>query len=133
MLSDILSGGVGKLFKDIVGTFKLTPEAKLEFDKELAAHEFELKKIDAELESKLSDIASQNIQAEAKSGDKYTSRARPTFLYLMNIILGCNFLLFPLINRPVIVLPKPLFWLFGSCMLGYTGARTWEKIYGKTQ
>lgn len=130
LIDDILGGGVAKLVQTVVGTFKLSPEAKAEMDKQLEEHKFELAKMDLDLESKLADIASQNIQAEEKSGDKYTSRARPTFLYMMDLILFCNFVLFPAIKRPPIQFPDALFWLFGSVMLGYVGARSWEKISG---
>ena len=128
LLETILGGGVGKLVKDVVGTFKLSPEAKLEFEKQIAENEFRLKQMDAELESKLADTASANIRAEAGSGDKYTSRARPTFLYIVDFILLWNYVISPIFRRTPLDLPEPLFWLFGSVMLGYTGARTWEKL-----
>lgn len=128
MLENILTGGITKLIKEVIGTFKLSPEAKLEFERQLAENEFRLKQIDAELESKLADAASSNIRAEAGSGDKYTSRARPTFLYVMNFILTWNYIVVPLFRQTPVELPEPIFWLFGSALLGYTGARTWEKI-----
>lgn len=130
ILDSIIGGGVGQLVKDVVGTFKLSPEAKLEFDKQMAENEFKLKQMDAELESKLADTASANIQAEEKSGDKYTSRARPTFLYIVEFILLWNYVAVPLFKQTPVQLPEPLFWLFGSVMLGYVGARSWEKISG---
>ena len=130
ILDAIFGGGVGKLVKDVVGTFKLSPEAKMEFEKQIEEQKFELAKIDAELEGKLADAASANIQAEAKSGDKYTSRARPTFLYIVEFILAWNYVVVPLFEQQPVQLPEPLFWLFGSCMLGYVGARSWEKIAG---
>ncbi len=128
ILDSIFGGGVGKLVKDVVGTFKLSPEAKLEFDKQLAENEFRLKQMDADLESKLADTASANIRAESGSGDKYTSRARPTFLYIVEFILLWNYVVVPLFKQTPVQLPDPLFWLFGSAMLGYVGARSWEKI-----
>jgi len=128
-IGDILGGGLGKLVKDVVGTFKLSPEAKLEFEKQLAENDYKLKEMEATLESKLVDVAGQNIRAEATSGDRYTSRARPTFLYIVNLIILWNYVVVPLFRQMPVELPEPLFWLFGSVMLGYTGARTWEKVY----
>src|SRR5947209_4176116 len=128
LLDSLLTGGVGSLVKEIVGSFKLSPEAKLEFDKQLEEHKFALAKMDADLEAKLADTASANIQAEAK-GNWYTASARPTFLYIMEFILLWNYVIVPLLKEKPIDLPEPLFWLFGSCMLGYTAARTWEKLY----
>lgn len=127
-ITDILTGGVAGLVKDIIDKFKLSPEAKLEFDKQIEANKHEIRKIEADLEAKLVDSASANIRAETQSSDKYTSRARPTFAYVIMTIFICNFIVFPLINKPSINLPDALFWLFGSWMLGYTGARTWEKF-----
>jgi hypothetical protein len=121
------TGSIGDLIKEIVGAFKLTPAAKAEVDQQLREHEAKLAEIDANLEAKLADAASQNIQAEAKSGDKFTSRARPTFMYNVNIILACNYIIFPLIGRKPVDFPEALFWLFGAAVLGYTGARSWEK------
>lgn len=135
LLSTILGGGVGKLVKEVVGTFKLSPEAKLEFERELAQREHELALKDRELDAKLLEAqareieaASANIRAEAANGDKYTSRARPTFLYVCNFILAWNYVIAPLFGRQPLDFPEPLFWLFGSVMLGYVGARTWEKL-----
>jgi hypothetical protein len=47
-------------------------------------------------ESKAIEAASANIRVEAQSGDKWTSRARPTFLYLFYVILAFNFILVPI-------------------------------------
>lgn len=134
-LTSILGGSLGSAVKDIVGAFKIDPTKKAEFQAAIdaASHEIAIKQ--AEYESKLLDVqtkeietASANIRAEAASGDKYTSRARPSFLYMCIGILGWNFIAVPLFHHTPLDLPEPLFWLFGSCMLGYTGARTWEKL-----
>jgi hypothetical protein len=126
---------IGDMFSKIVGTFKLSPEKAAEFASLKEQHAADLAKLQLQMEAQAQDAitreveaASANIRAEAGSGDKYTSRARPTFLYICNLLLLCNFLIFPLIHREPIAFPEPLFWLFGSVMLGYTGARTWEKI-----
>jgi hypothetical protein len=130
LLDSIIGGGVGQLVKDVVGSFKLSPQAKAEFDAQIEERKFELAKMDSELESKLADIASQNIRAEVASGDKFTSRARPLFLYTVNFILAWNYIAVPIFHQKPVDLPEPLFWLFGSVMLGYVGARSWEKISG---
>lgn len=134
ILSTIVTGGLGTLVKDVIGTFKLSPEKKAEFDAAIEANAQEVRLKELELEGQLADYtareieaASGNIRAEATSGDRYTSRARPSFIYVMLVILSCNYILFPLIQRPPLNFPEALFWLFGSCMLGYTGARSWEK------
>jgi len=135
-LSTVLGSNLGDLFSKIVGTFKLSPEKAAEMQELAAQHAADIQKMQLDLEAKLQDTlareveaASQNIRAEASSGDKYTSRARPSFLYVMLGILAANYVVFPLLKMPPLQFPDALFWLFGSCMLGYTGARTWEKVY----
>jgi Holin of 3TMs, for gene-transfer release len=84
------------------------------------------------------------IVAEANSHDPWTSRARPSFLYVMYTLL-----LFALpmgilaafrpdkalaigqgINGYLTGLPEPLYVLFGTGYLGYTAARQWGKVAG---
>ena len=51
-------------------------------------------------------------------------------MYIVEFILLWNYVAVPLFKQMPVVLPEPLFWLFGSAVLGYTGARSWEKISG---
>lgn len=134
-LAQILGGGVGQLFKDIVGSFKLSPEKEAELLKlaeenkqALLLKQAELEKLAEEARIREIEAASRNIVSEASSGDKFTSRARPMFMYVVNVILVWNYIAVPMFKGTPLVLPEPLFWLFGSCVLGYTGARTWEKL-----
>lgn len=134
LLDTILGGNIGQVFKDVVGTFKLSPEDKAKFQAAIDENQTSIKVAQIALESKAQDTlareteaASANIRADAASGDKFTSRARPSFIYVMLGILVANYVVFPTIGKPPIAFPDALFWLFGSCMLGYTGARTWEK------
>jgi hypothetical protein len=135
LLETILGSSLIDAVKGIIGEFKVDPTVKAQMlaAADANAKEIQLKQI--ELEERAQDeltaevnAASLNIRAEASSGDKYTSRARPSFLYVMLGILAANYVLFPLIGKAALTFPDALFWLFGSCMLGYTGARTWEKI-----
>lgn len=130
-------GNVGDIFSKIVGTFHLSPDKKAELEQLKDANAAELQKLQIQLESKAQDTlqaeveaASANIRAEAASGDKYTQRARPTFLYICYAVLLNNFIFLPYIGvhggKPI-DFPDALYWLMGSCILGYTGARTWEK------
>jgi hypothetical protein len=105
IFADLFSGGLLKGIKDIIGSFKLDPEKKLELEKIIEEHaeeirmkEFELQVKTMELEKASIESASANIRAEAQSGDKFTSRARPTFLYLFYVILAFNFLFLQLLK-----------------------------------
>ena len=93
----------------------------------------------AQLQQQMSAILS-----ESQSLDPWTSRARPTFLYAMYImILFAIPMGFLAAFRPEIAaavakgmqawlaaIPESLYALFGVGYLGYTGARTFEKRKG---
>ena len=93
----------------------------------------------AEINSRLSAIV-----AEANSHDPWTSRARPSFLYVMYVLLlwalpmGILAMFSPAraaaiaagMNAYLAGIPEPLYALFGTGYLGYTAARQWGKIAG---
>ncbi len=87
------------------------------------------------------------IIAEAQAPDPWTSRARPSFLYVMYAIM-----LFALpmgvlsafsphaalsigngVSAYLRGLPEELYALFGTGYLGYTAARQWGKVKGVEQ
>ena len=84
------------------------------------------------------------IVAEANSADPWTSRARPSFLYVMYALLlwaipmGLIAAARPDMatsiangmNAYLAGIPEPLYALFGTGYLGYTAARTWGKVKG---
>jgi hypothetical protein len=82
--------------------------------------------------------------AEASSSDKWTSRARPSMMYVMYVMIlasipmGVIFAFAPEHAQGIIAgvqkwlaaIPDTLWQMFGFCFLGYTGGRTFEKIKG---
>ena len=84
------------------------------------------------------------IVAEAGSADPWTSRARPSFLYVMyalmlwSIPMGLIAAANPATATAIATgmsaylrgLPEPLYALFGTGYLGYTAARQWGKVKG---
>ena len=84
------------------------------------------------------------IVAEANSKDPWTSRARPSFLYVMYVLIltalpmGLLSAFSPATAKDIASgmnaylggLPEPLYALFGTGYLGYTAARQWGKIKG---
>ena len=84
------------------------------------------------------------IVAEANSTDPWTSRARPTFLYVMYVMLlwvlpmGVIAAFRPQAAHDIAAgmnaylngLPDSLYALFGTGYLGYTAMRQWGKIKG---
>lgn len=135
LLDTILGGNLGQVFKDVVGTFKLSPEDKAKYQAAIDENQTQVQLAQINLQAKAEDTlareveaAGANIRAEAGSGDKYTSRARPSVIYVVLGILTANYVVFPVLGKPPLAFPDPLFWLFGSCVLGYTGARSWDKF-----
>lgn len=136
IIQQLFGGGLKDLVLGVFDRIKgMSPDQRAELEKLMQQNAAELQKMELDLQAKAmeyqakeQEVASKNIVAEAQTGDKYTSRARPTFLYVVNTILGFNYILFPFIHRDPVNLPEPLFWLFGSVMLGYVGARSWEKV-----
>ena len=124
---DFGSKVIDKLFPDKTEAEKL----KLELLRQQQAGEFK------ELETRFSAIV-----AEAQSPDPWTSRARPSFMYVMYALLlaslpmGVMFAVNPEtavavtdgFGRWLQALPEELWWLFGAGYLGYSGARTFEKV-----
>jgi len=84
------------------------------------------------------------IIAEAQSADPWTSRARPSFLYVVYILLlwslpmGVLFVFNPDAATRFTdgfkawmgALPEPVLTLFGTVMLGYVVGRSYEKTKG---
>jgi hypothetical protein len=127
-IGSTVAQAVGGAVAQIAKVFKADPTV-------VEQNKFEIEKIQIDLQEKVLEAAtreveaaSANIKADASSGDKYTSRARPTFMYVCEFILAWNYIAVPLFKQQPVNLPEPLFWLFGSAILGYTGARTWEKV-----
>ncbi len=84
------------------------------------------------------------IVAEAQSADPWTSRARPSFLYVMYVLILMAVPMGVLSAfRPEVAtaishgmtayltsIPDSLYALFGTGYLGYTAARQWGKVKG---
>jgi len=123
-LLEALIGPVTSLIDKVIPDKKARDQAKLEL---------------AEIQARLSAIV-----AEANSHDPWTSRARPSFLYVIYVLLLWSLPMGLLaafspqtakdiaqgINAYLAGLPEPLYALFGTGYLGYTAARQWGKVAG---
>ncbi len=114
-------------------------------DKEARARaKLELLRLEGTQEMQLIEARLQAIVAEANSADPWTSRARPSFLYVMYAMIlwalpmGVLAAFEPTAAREIASgmnaylngLPEPLYALFGTGYLGYTAARQWGKVKG---
>lgn len=114
-------------------------------DKEARARaKLELIALEGTYEMQLIEARRQAIVAEANSADPWTSRARPSFLYVIYAMIlwalpmGVLAAFHPATARDIASgmnaylngLPEPLYALFGTGYLGYTAARQWGKVKG---
>ncbi|MFC4291802.1 holin family protein [Sphingorhabdus arenilitoris] len=128
-----LIGPVAKLIDKIIPDPRARDAAKLELLRLQGSHEMEI------LRTQMAAIL-----AEAGSADPWTSRARPSFLYVMYaIILWAIPMGFIAAFQPDVAkgisdgmtgylasIPDALWGLFGTGYLGYTAARQWGKVKG---
>lgn len=128
-------GGLFSIGDKLIDKFFPDPaeaaQKKMEFAK--LVQDGELK----ELETRMSAIL-----AEANSNDPWTSRARPSFMYVFYILIlaaipmGVLHAFDPLTAASIAegfkawlgAIPSEMWTLFGVGYVGYAGARSWEKV-----
>lgn len=130
---EAIVGPVAGIIDKIIPDPKARDAAKLELIKLQGGQEMEAMK--AQLSA---------IVAEAQAADPWTSRARPSFLYVMYALLlwaipmGLIAAVQPSMAEGIARgmtaylrgLPEELYALFGTGYLGYTAARAWGKAKG---
>lgn len=133
-----LANGVGSKIID-----KLWPDKDKQAS-ERASAELALIQVQNDQDIKMMQASLSAILSEAQSADPWTSRARPSFMYvmylmiLMSIPMGILSAFKPdmAINIThgmtafLVAIPDSLYTLFGVGYLGYTGSRSWEKTKG---
>lgn len=136
---------VADLISNVGGKFidRLFPDKVLQA-KERAGAELAVLQVSQDGAIRETQAQLSAILAEANSADPWTSRARPTFLYvvyvmiLISIPMGLLSAFKPDMALAVAAgmqawlaaIPDPLYALFGVGYLGYTGARMLEKKNG---
>jgi hypothetical protein len=132
-LLDTIIGPLASIIDKIIPDKEARAKAKLE-----------LIRLEGTQEMRMIEARLQAIVAEAQSADPWTSRARPSFLYVMYAMIlfalpmGMLAAFNPATARDIALgmntylngLPEPLYALFGTGYLGYTAARQWGKIKG---
>lgn len=130
----IIEGVLG-IGKAVIERLFPDPEQRTKAELELlTAHQ------NGELEGAKTQLSA--IIAEAQSTDPYTSRARPSFMYVFYFLLVSLVVVAPFVGvffpeqmdkffdnvaKGFDAIPEELWWTFTVGYLGYTGARTYEK------
>ncbi|WP_126172291.1 holin family protein [Altericroceibacterium xinjiangense] len=132
-LLETLIGPITSIIDKVIPDKEARERAKLELIKLQGTQDLQA------IEARMSAIV-----AEANSSDPWTSRARPSFLYVIYIMLLASLPMGILaafrpeaasdiaagMNAYLNGLPEPLYALFGTGYLGYTAARQWGKAKG---
>ena len=122
---------VGDVLDRVIPDPKAREAAKLQLIQQAQEGKFK------EVEQQLSAIV-----AEAQSKDPWTSRARPTFLYVVYLLIlmsipmalvhafnpDLSLRLIEGFNGWLSAIPESIITLFGVGYLGYTGARSYDKF-----
>ena len=134
-MDPIIGGGLLKLGGTLIDKLFPDPEQK-------ARAQIELMKAEREGQLEEAKLQMSAILAEAQSNDPWTSRARPSFMYVMYVlILACIPMGILAAFQPEVAgkiaegmktwlnaIPEELWTVFGIGYLGYTGARSFEKF-----
>lgn len=132
-LFDAILGPISQLLDRIIPDPRARDDAKLQ-----------LLKLQGDQEMAGLTAQMQAIVVEAQSPDPWTSRARPSFLYIMYALILWSIPMGLIASvQPAMALaigngmtaylrgiPDELYTLFGTGYLGYTAARTWGKVKG---
>lgn len=133
-IESVVSGVAAPLF-DLVDNLFTSDEERAEAKRKL---------VEMEQTGRLEDMKTRlsAILAEANSDDPWTSRARPSFLYVIYLMIlaaipmGFLSAVYPDTAQAVIdgmqgwlfAIPDAMWTLFGAGYLGYSGARTVDKL-----
>lgn len=135
-LADLAGKFVDRLFPDKVA--QAAERSRAEFALTQLLQDGSIKEMETQMSA---------ILAEANSSDPWTSRARPSFLYVMYLMIvagipmGVLYAYNPATAMGIAsglkmwleAIPDALYTLFGVGYLGYAGARMWEKGKGVTK
>jgi hypothetical protein len=132
------------LFESIIGPISALIDKIIPDPKARDAAKLELINMQGSQDLATIQIQIAAILAEAQSADPWTSRARPSFLYVMYAVIlwampmGIIASFRPDMARDIAAgmngylagIPDALWGLFGTGYLGYTAARQWGKVKG---
>ena len=141
MADPLIFGGIFEIGKRIIDKVFPDPEKKAQAEIQLLQMQQ-----NGELEELKTRMSA--ILAEANSADPWTSRARPSFMYLFYTVIAMLVMITPTlgvwypeqmnmfylnVGSGFNAIPEPMWWTFTAGYLGYASARTYEKRLGVTK
>ncbi|GGX91156.1 hypothetical protein GCM10007160_18300 [Litchfieldella qijiaojingensis] len=141
VISSAVAGGLFDIGGKLIDRLFPDPEQK-------AKAKRELEKLEQEGELKKLSTRMSTIMAEAESDDPWTSRARPSFMYVFYLVIISLVIVAPTlgifypdqmetffnnVGEGFKAIPEELWWTFTSGYLGYGAYRTYEKRKGVTR
>ena len=137
-MNPLLLGGLVDMGKSLID--RVFPD-KVKQAAERVQAELQLEAMRQDGALKAQAVQLSAIIAEAQSPDPWTSRARPSYMYVMYVMMlssipmGVLFAFRPEVATSVTegvklwlaAIPEEMWWAFGAGYLGYTGARSFEK------
>jgi hypothetical protein len=138
MIPIVVASGLFDIAKGLIDKLIPNPEAN-------AAAQLELMRLDQAGQLQELTTRMSAILAEANSADPWTSRARPSFMYLFYAIIVFMVMLAPLlgvvfpdkmdlffgnVSKGFTAIPVELWYTFTAGFLGYSGSKTVEAVKG---
>lgn len=134
----VVATGLIDIGKSLIDKLISDPDAKEKANNDLIAMQLngQLKEVEASMGA---------IIAEANSSDPWTSRARPSFMYVFYLLIFALTIVAPIIGvfKPNVMelffvnvskgfqaIPEAMWWTFSAGYLGYSTSRTVEKVRG---
>lgn len=132
-IQGILGNSLGDVIKNIIAEFRVTPDVKAQLEAQLAEKQLDIAQQEMDINAKLNDIAGQNIRAEQESGDKYVTRARPSWAWGGLCVVAWNYCVMPCLQAAhvgagPVNLPDAFWWTVGTVVTGYVFNRTAQDI-----
>jgi Holin of 3TMs, for gene-transfer release len=116
----------------LISQFHLSPEQEAQARQALADASQRAQAAAADYDTKMNDIAGQNIRVEEGSNDKFTVRARPAVIWMGSALIAWNYGLVPVVGAHWHLgpanLPDAFWWAWTTVVTGYVFNRTVEKV-----
>jgi len=131
-IQDVLGSSLLDSVKGIISQFHMSPEDKAKLQQQLDAEKDQFATAENDYNTKLNDIAGQNIRAEETSGDKFTERARPAVIWVGLLMFFWNYCVVPTAGLhwhvPSLPIPDTFSEIWGVVVTGYVFSRTADKL-----